>query len=133
MTAPLRRRELPVGLHPFKLAGGIALGIWLGFLAVALSAWLVYSLLPPAPAQALGNAAARLGAPTAPAVPAETDNPMFEQYKRNLKATEERQAREEADATRARSFNGPRCEFWLQQNRTAPSEKSRAAIEQFCG
>jgi hypothetical protein len=50
-----------------------------------------------------------------------------------LRDSEARQAQEAEQVERQRSFNGPKCQFWMQQNQTAPSEKSRAAIYQFCG
>lgn len=129
----VNHRELSVTLRPLKLALSIAAGIWLGFLAVVLTAWLIYKALPPEQAQALNNAATQLTTPAAAKAKPESDNPMFDQYRQILRDSEARQAQEAEQAERARSFNGPKCQFWMQQNQTAPSEKSRAAIYQFCG
>lgn len=118
---------------PLKLALAIAAGIWLGSLAVAFSAWLLYKALPAEQAQALHNAAATLTSPPAARPKPESDNPMFEQYRQILRDSEARQTQEAEQADRQRSFNGPKCQFWMQQNQTAPSEKSRAAVYQFCG
>lgn len=128
----VNHRELST-LGPLKLALAIAAGIWLGALAVAFSAWLLYKTLPAEQAQALNNAAATLTRPPAASPKPESDNPMFEQYRQILRDSEARQTQEAEQADRQRSFNGPKCQFWMQQNQTAPSEKSRAAVYQFCG
>jgi hypothetical protein len=129
----VNHRQLSVTLQPLKLIVSIAAGIWLGFLAVVLTGWLIYKALPAEQSQALSNAAAQLT--PAPAVKAkpESDNPMFEQYQRNLRDSEARQAQQAEQADRQRDFNGPKCQFWIQQNQTAPSPKSQAAVYQFCG
>jgi hypothetical protein len=129
----VNHRELSVTLHPLKLVLSIAAGIWLGFLAVALTAWLIYKALPAEQTQALNNAAAQLTIPPGAKPRPESDNPMFDQYRQMLRDSEARQAQEAEQVERQRSFNGPKCQFWMQQNQTAPSEKSRAAIYQFCG
>ncbi|MFJ3481796.1 hypothetical protein ACIPL1_00290 [Pseudomonas sp. NPDC090202] len=129
----VNHRELSVTLHPLKLVLSIAVGIWLGFLTILLTGWLVYTLLPAERAQALSNAATQLTTPPAAKARPESDNPMFDQYRQILRDSEARQAQEAEQAERARSFNGPKCQFWMQQNQTAPSEKSRAAIYQYCG
>jgi hypothetical protein len=129
----VNHRQLSVTLQPLKLIVSIAAGIWLGFLAVVLTGWLIYKALPAEQSQALSNAAAQLTpAPAAKAKP-ESDNPMFEQYQRNLRDSEARQAQQAEQADRQRDFNGPKCQFWIQQNQTAPSPKSQAAVYQFCG
>ncbi|WP_296183166.1 hypothetical protein [Pseudomonas sp. UBA1879] len=129
----VNHRELSVTLRPLKLILSIAVGIWLGFLAVVLTAWLIYKALPPEQAQAVNSAATQLTTPSAAKPKADSDNPMFDQYRQILRDSEARQAQEAEQAERQRSFNGPKCQFWMQQNQTAPSEKSRAAIYQFCG
>ncbi len=129
----VNHRELSVTLRPLKLILSIAVGIWLGFLAVLLSLWLIYKLLPAEQTQALNNAAAQMTAPPAVKPKPDSDNPMFDQYRQILRDSEVRQTQEAEQAERQRSFNGPKCQFWMQQNQTAPSEKSRASVYQFCG
>jgi hypothetical protein len=126
-------RKLSVTPHPLKRVLCIAAGIWLGFLAVAFTCWLVYKALPAEPTRILNDAASRLTTPAASEPRPEGDNPMFEQYRQILRDSEARQAQQADQAERQRSFNGPKCQFWMQQNQTAPSEKSRAAVYQFCG
>jgi hypothetical protein len=129
----VNHRELSVTLRPLKLVLSIAAGIWLGFLAVLLTGWLIYKVLPAEQAQAVSNAATQLTAPPAAKPQPQSDNPMFDQYRQILRDSEARQAQEAEQAERQRSFNGAKCQFWMQQNQTAPSEKSRAAIYQYCG
>ncbi|GFM79546.1 hypothetical protein PSCICN_02380 [Pseudomonas cichorii] len=122
------RRELYVSL---KLILCIALGIWLGAMAVALTGMLYYKNLPPAQTQALEKAAAQLRAPAAP--PVEPENAMFQKYEQSLRESEARQAREQAQEQQQKNFSRSKCDFWMQQDRTAPSDKSRAGINQYCG
>jgi hypothetical protein len=129
----VNHREMSVTLRPLKLILSIAAGIWLGFLAVLLSLWLIYKMLPVEQTQALNNAAAQMTAPPAAKPKPESDAPMFDQYRQILRDSEARQTQEAEQAERQRSFNGPKCQFWMQQNQTAPSEKSRASVYQFCG
>lgn len=129
----VNHRQLSVTLQPLKLIVSIAAGIWLGCLAVGLTGWLIYKILPAEQSQALSNAASQLTSPPAAKAKPESDNPMFDQYRQILRDSDARQAQEAEQAERQRSFNGPKCQFWMQQNQTAPSEKSRAAIYQFCG
>ena len=125
------RRELNVSLHPLKLIACIAIGIWLGFVAVALTGMLFYKALPAAETQVINNAAAQLTAPPAPQVEPETA--MFRKYEQSLRESEARQAREQVQEQQQRNFSRSKCDFWMQQDRTAPSEKSRASINEYCG
>jgi hypothetical protein len=130
MSSTERRRELYVSL---RLILCIALGIWLGAVAVALTGMLIFKNLPPAQTQVLENAAARLSAPPAPAATEEPEGAMFRKYEQSLRESEARQAREQAQEQRQRNYSRPKCDFWMQQDRTAPSEKSQAGINEYCG
>ena len=73
-------------------------------------------------------------APPAPVVAPQQSaeqNRMFEQYKEILHNQAVQQAEEQAQGD-VRNLSNPRCQFWLQQDQTAPSEKSRANVLQFC-
>lgn len=130
MSSTERRRELYVSL---RLILCIALGIWLGAVAVALTGMLIFKNLPPAQTQVLENAAARLSTPPAPAAAEEPEGAMFRKYEQNLRESEARQAREQAQEQQQRNYSRSKCDFWMQQDRTAPSEKSRASINEYCG
>lgn len=133
MSASVNARQPYLTFNPFKLVLCIALGIWLGCMAVALTGWVIYKALPDEQAQALTNAFTPLTAPAATKATPQSDNPMFDQYRQMLRDSEARQAQEAEQIERQRGFNGPKCQFWMQQNQTAPSDKSRAAVYQFCG
>ncbi|MBA1230610.1 hypothetical protein G7013_13235 [Pseudomonas viridiflava] len=128
MPSHLRRRELSVSV---KLIACIAAGIWLGAMAVFLTGWLLYKSLPPAQTVILEKAAAQLVTPAVPQADPETA--MFKKYEQSLRESEARQAREQVQEQQQRNFSRSKCDFWMQQDRTAPSEKSRASINEFCG
>lgn len=131
---PVRnRRELNVSLHPLKLIACIAVGLWLGFLAIALTCLLFYKVLPAAEQQKLTDSAAQSSTPQAAKPAPETEKTLFEKYEKSLRESEARQAREQVQEQQQRQFSAPKCDFWMQQDRTAPSEKSRANVIQFCG
>lgn len=130
MSSTERRRELYASL---RLILCIALGIWLGAVAVALTGMLIFKNLPPAQTQVLENAAARLSTPPAPAAAEEPEGAMFRKYEQSLRESEARQAREQAQEQQQRNYSRSKCDFWMQQDRTAPSEKSRASINEYCG
>ncbi|MBT2341489.1 MULTISPECIES: hypothetical protein [Pseudomonas] len=122
-------------LSALKLTVSIALGLWLGFLAIVLTGWLLSKYLLGEPLAPVAAAVHQLAQP--PAVPAavqpapEPPTPMFEQYQQNLQRNEQRQALDQA-RNNPRNLSNPKCQFWLQQDQTAPNEKSRANVLQFC-
>lgn len=99
----------------WKLALGIAFGLWLGVIAIGLTGALAWqhfigsALLDSVPSQAPANDASQ---------------EMFDAYKRNLADIQKRDEE--------KSANAAKCQFWTQQNATAPSAKSRANVETFC-
>lgn len=125
-----RPRELKITLKPLQLILCIALGLWLGAVVIALSLWLAGRWLP-ATLQPIGQVLAPPAiAPPSPAAE-DPQKQMFEQYKQILRNQEVQQAEEQAQGS-LRNLSNPKCQFWLQQNRTAPSEKSRALVLEFC-
>jgi hypothetical protein len=138
-----KSRELPVRTRrPLRLVLIIALGIWLGFMALGLSAWLIYTTLytpPQVPAEISSlTTAPSIRQPQAPALPVMPSDPalanqnhMFEQYQENLSRQETSGAVEEARRN-PDNFANPKCQFWLQQAQTAPSDKSRGNVLMFC-
>ena len=127
-----RRRELKVTLKPVQLILCVALGLWLGAVAIALSLWLAWQWWPQQVQPVAQAVAPNSYAPApAPAQPADAQAEMFERYKVIL---QEQEARQAADAAQGnpRNLNNPKCQFWLQQNRTAPTDKSQANVLEFC-
>ncbi len=116
-------------LSLFKLCLAIALGVWLGFIAIALPTWLASRYLFPQSLAPVAQAVEQLGKPAPVAV--EPPNRLFEQYQENLRKQEQRQSLDQA-RNNARNLSNPKCQFWLQQDQNAPNEKSKANVLQFC-
>lgn len=127
------RRRLPVQLNTLQLTSSIALGLWLGFLAIALTCWLASRLLFSEQLAPVAQAVQQLAnPPVAQRAPEpEAQKPMFDQYQENLRNNEQQQMVEQARSSK-RNLSNAKCQFWLQQDQTAPSEKSRANVLQFC-
>ena len=131
---PNPRRPLPIQLSALQLTGSIALGLWLGFIAIALTCWLASRLLFNEPLAPVAAAIQQLAKPPVvaqpvPDIPAQS--PLFEQYEENLRKNEQQQMVEQARSSK-RNLSNAKCQFWLQQDQTAPSEKSAANVLQFC-
>ncbi|ROO03551.1 hypothetical protein BK673_25450 [Pseudomonas fluorescens] len=131
---PNPRRPLPVQLSALHLTGSIALGLWLGFVAIALTCWLLSQFVFKEQLAPVAQAVQQLAQPPAvvqpqPDIP--PPSPLFEQYEENLRKNEQ-QARLDQARGSTRNLSNPKCQFWLQQDQTAPSEKSRANVLQFC-
>ncbi|AOE78459.1 hypothetical protein A7318_07585 [Pseudomonas lurida] len=116
-------------LSLFKLSAAIAFGVWLGFIAIVLTAWLASRYLFPQSLAPVAQAVQQLGRPTV--VAPEPPNRMFEQYQQNLHKQEQQQTLDQA-RNNARNLSNPKCQFWLQQDQNAPNEKTRANVLQFC-
>lgn len=114
----------------WKLTLGIAAGIWLGSLAVAATAWLLWPNLPPAVATHL--APPTVTTPTAP--PSSRSNEeMFQQYLQRQQATQEQQNRQIEKSEQEKRFNSAPCQFWLQQYQANPTEGNREKMDGYCG
>lgn len=131
---PNPRRPLPIQLSVLQLTGSIALGLWLGFMAIALTCWLASRLLFSEQLAPVAAAVEQLAKPPVVAQPvpdAPPPSPLFEQYEENLRKNEQQQMVEQARSSK-RNLSNAKCQFWLQQDQTAPSEKSAANVLQFC-
>ena len=108
--------------------------MWLGFIAIVLTCWLASRLLFSEQLAPVAAAVEQLAQPPAAAQPLPNippQSPLFEQYEENLRKNEQQQRLDQARSS-SRNLANPNCQFWLQQDRTAPSEKSRANVLQFC-
>ncbi|MDH0730361.1 hypothetical protein N5F23_25675 [Pseudomonas sichuanensis] len=129
-----RSRELKITLKPVQLILCVAFGLWLGAVAIVLSLWLALRLWPEQVqpvAQAVAPAIVQPAPASAPAQPVDAQAQMFERYKDILHQQQLQQAAETAQDS-PRNLNNPKCQFWLQQNRTAPTDKSQANVLEFC-
>jgi hypothetical protein len=125
-----RHRELKITLKPLQLIFCVAFGLWLGAVAIALSLWLALQLWPEQ-VEPVAQAVAPAHSKPAPAKPVDAQSEMFEHYKDILHKQEIQQAAEAAQGN-PRNLNSPKCQFWLAQNRTAPTDKSQANVLEFC-
>ena len=131
---PTPRRSVSIQLNALQLTGSIALGMWLGFMAIVLTAWLVSRLFFNEQLAPVATALEQLAKPPAAARPVPDippQSPLLEQYEENLRKNEQAQRLDQARSSN-RNLSNPKCQFWLQQDQTAPSEKSRANVLQFC-
>ncbi|WP_010176163.1 hypothetical protein [Pseudomonas sp. PAMC 25886] len=113
----------------FKLSIAVAFGLWLGFIAIVLSVWLVSRYLPEQTVAPVARVVQQLSKPAE--VAPEPPNRMFEQYQENLRKQEQQQTLDQA-RNNPRNLSNPKCQFWLQQDQNAPNDKSRANVLQFC-
>lgn len=144
MSYRARRRELKISHKILPLALGVALGLWLGVVAIGLTLWAAWQFVPSLheplaavisqPATPPPAASARLPAPARlPGAQEQSpeQNQMFDQYQQALRTQQIDDAQRHAEEN-PRNLSNPRCQFWLQQDRTAPNEKSRANVLEFC-
>lgn len=113
----------------FKLSLAVAFGLWLGFIAIVLTAWLASRFVFEQSLAPVAQAVQQLSKP-APVAP-EPPNRMFEQYQENLRKQEQQQSLDQARSN-LRNQSNPKCQFWLQQDQNAPSDKTRTNVLQFC-
>ncbi|MFJ4373822.1 hypothetical protein ACIP1T_14555 [Pseudomonas japonica] len=141
MSYRARRRELKVSPKMLPLIVAVALGLWLGFVAIGLTLWGAWQLLPSLHEPVTAALSQPLAPPPAQQPPATRQpgaaqqspeqNRMFEQYQQALQTRQIEDAQNRAEEN-PRNLSNPKCQFWLQQNRTAPTEKSRANVLEFC-
>lgn len=141
MSYRTRRHLFKVSPKILPLALGVALGLWLGFIAIGLTLWGVWQFVPEVREPVSAAISQPLIPPAAPQAPATRrpgaqeqspeQNQMFEQYQQSLQTRQAEDAIDSAEQN-LRNLSNPKCQFWLQQNRTAPTEKSRANVLEFC-
>jgi hypothetical protein len=122
--------------HPLKLILCIALGVWLGLVATAATGVFVYNTLVVGKINAVSaaiNPFIKYGAPKVKSDEASDSSAMFEKYKQNLSQTQAQQNEDVDQAAKEKRMSGPKCQFWMQQDQTAPSAKTRANVDLFCG
>ncbi|MDZ5602138.1 hypothetical protein SJI00_04995 [Pseudomonas sp. RP23018S] len=121
-------RALSITLTPVQFILCLALGLWLGAVAIGATAWLAVQLWPQHMAPWV-----QAVQPPAAVAPAAQDaqQVMFERYEQNVQRQQARQ-NSEAAAANPRNLDNPKCQFWLQQDRTAPTASSQAHVLEFC-
>ena len=127
--ASQRRRVLRISFNPWLPTISIALGIWLGFVAVALSGYAGYRLYManvPAPVSQVAPPALPQPAPPSPA------GKRLQQYEDNYNATQRAENERAQKLEEARRLSDTKCQFWTEQYRNAPTDKARRYMEQYC-
>ncbi|MDB5981142.1 MAG: Uncharacterized protein JWQ69_2157 [Pseudomonas sp.] len=122
--------------HPLKLILCIALGVWLGLVATAATGVFVYNTLVVGKINAVSaaiNPFIKNGAHKVKPDEESDSSAMFEKYKQNLSDTQAQQNEDVDQAAKEKRLSGPKCQFWMQQDQTAPSAKTRANVDLFCG
>lgn len=117
-------------LRFWKLTLAIAVGTWLGCLAVAATAWLVWRNIPLALAPHLAPPSTATS--TAPP-PTRSNEEMFQQYLQRQQALQEQQNRQVEKSEQEKRFNSAPCQFWLQQYQADPTQKNREKMDGYCG
>ncbi|MBT8767556.1 hypothetical protein [Metapseudomonas boanensis] len=123
-----RRRVLRISFNPWLLTMSIALGIWLGFVAVALTGYAGYKLYmadAPAPVSQVAPP------PPQPAQPS-PDEKRLQQYEDNYNAAQREENARLQKLEEARRLGDAKCQFWTEQYRNAPTDKARRNMEQYC-
>ncbi|MBB4863929.1 hypothetical protein HNP46_002789 [Pseudomonas nitritireducens] len=115
-------------LNFWKLTFAIAAGIWLGSLAVAVTAWLVWPDMP----TALTTRHSSMPA-TTPAPPPGSNEEMFQQYLQRRQATQEQQNRQIEKSEQEKRFNSAPCQFWRQQYQANPTQGNQQKMDGYCG
>jgi len=123
-----RQRPLKIAFKPLQLILCVALGLWLGAVAIALSLWLAWRLWPE---QVRPVAQAVVPSASMPAPAPDAQAEMFDRYNAILQQQQDQQAAEAAQRN-PRNLGNPTCQFWLQQNRNAPTDKSQANVLEYC-
>ena len=129
-------RPITLSLRPAALIACVAVGVWLGGLALLLCLWLFSHVLPLTTTPAPQAPAASIQAPPAvtPAPASPTAAAGSEERRRFERYLERLQQQDANDAVRRApsALNNPKCQFWLEQQRTAPTPASQAQVETHC-
>lgn len=110
----------------WKLTLAVTIGIWLGGMAVAATAWLIWRDIPSF------VAAQPSAAPATPLAPRSNEE-MFQQYLQRQQAAQEQQNHQVEKSEQEKRFNSAPCQFWRQQYQADPTERNREKMDVYCG
>lgn len=130
------RRTLRISFNPLVLTLSVALGVWLGFLAIGLTGYFGYQLYmadAPAPAAEVFTppAAPPASPQPAPAPPSPAEQ-RLEKYEENYNATQRADNERLERLEEQRRLNDAKCQFWTEQYRNAPTDKAKRNMDQEC-
>ncbi|MFZ6048605.1 hypothetical protein ACFW0H_21080 [Pseudomonas sp. CR3202] len=134
-----QRRILRISFSPLALTLSVALGVWLGFIAIGVTTYVGYQFYM-AKAQApvaeviIPSPAAPQPAPTpapAPALPS-TGEERLQKYEENYNAAQRADNERQERLAEQRRLDETKCQFWTEQYRNAPTEKAKRNMDQEC-
>lgn len=114
----------------WKLTLAVTIGIWLGGMAVAATAWLIWRDIPSF--VAVDPAPLPSAAPATPPAPRSNEE-MFQQYLQRQQAAQEQQNHQVEKSEQEKRFNSAPCQFWRQQYQADPTERNREKMDVYCG
>ncbi|MDT4856374.1 hypothetical protein FQZ97_907620 [compost metagenome] len=127
-----RRRILRISFNPLVLTLSVALGVWLGFIAIGLTSYLGYRLYM-ADAEAPVSQVLTPPTPPQPApVPPTGSEERLQKYEENYNATQRADNERLQRLEEQRRLSDTKCQFWTEQYRNAPTDKARRNMEQEC-
>ena len=131
------RRILRISFNPLVLTFSVALGVWLGFIAIGLTTYLGYQLYTdgnqPPVAEVLTPPPAPPQAEPQPAPVPGTGDERLQKYKENYNAAQRADNERQERLEEQRRLNDAKCQFWTEQYRNAPTEKAKRNMAQECG
>ncbi|MCO6055066.1 hypothetical protein NG726_00025 [Pseudomonas sp. MOB-449] len=129
------RRVLRISFNPLVLTLSVALGVWLGFIAIGLTTYIGYQLYT---ADSEAPVAQVFTPPAAPPMPAPAPTPPSADQERLQRYEEHYNATQRADNERLerleeqRRLSDAKCQFWTEQYRNVPTERAKRNMDQEC-
>jgi hypothetical protein len=128
-----RRRILRISFNPLALTLSVALGVWLGFVAIGLTGYLGYKLYMADAEAPVSQVFTPPPAPSQPApAPSTGSEERLQTYEENYNATQRADNERQQRLEEQRRLSDTKCQFWTEQYRNAPTDKARRNMEQEC-
>jgi hypothetical protein len=128
-----RRRILRISFNPLVLTLSVALGVWLGFIAIGLTGYLGYQLYTADAEAPVSQVLTPPAIPPQPApAPPASGEERLQKYEENYNATQRADNERLQRLEEQRRLSDTKCQFWTEQYRNAPTDKARRSMEQEC-
>ncbi len=131
-----QRRVLRFSFNPLALILSVALGVWLGFIAIGTTTYFGYQLYmanaqaPVAEVLTPSPAPPQPAPAPAPASPSSEDR--LQKYEENYNAAQRADNERQERLEEQRRLGDTKCQFWTEQYRNAPTEKAKRNMDQEC-
>ncbi|WP_271408792.1 hypothetical protein [Pseudomonas sp. Q1-7] len=130
------RRILRISFNPLALTLSVALGVWLGFIAIGLTGFLGYRLYMADNAAPVAQVFIPAPAPPrqapAPTPPPSVGEERLQQYEDTYNAAQRADNERLERLEEQRRLSDAKCQFWTEQYRNAPTEKAKRNMDQEC-